>query len=428
MRPPSGPQEASNSRFGWRSVFAVSVFVLVAALVVAVRGYETRRTASEGSSGTLVVNVTSGADRGPGTLREALFVVATASSSAQIVLEAPHITVETALPPIVNSRGVTVTAQTDHGLIDAHALGEGPVFDVAAPNTTFDGVTVNGCPAAAILVRAGRFHVHGATLSGCDVGVDVAGNANDLLIERNHFVDDRLGVRFAAATRNSAVIGNEFSGERDAGVWAVRSEPDLKGAPFTVRDNRFDHDHAGIVAGNIPILIERNELLASSESAVHLIGAGAIVRGNRVSGGSSFGIVAEGAREAVIEGNELDGVAAYGIMVRGSSNALVRSNRVHRCGYGLAFVLGDARNPSTAVDNVIIEPSYDGIDVIGDSPILRRNQVLHPHALALRVSDFQPPGGAQAITATPYLDGNQFGGATARIAANGSVYPTVHPR
>ena len=409
-----------------RSVFALSVFVLVAALVIAVRWYETHRASPEAASGTLVVNVTSGADRGPGTLREALFVVATASSAARIVLETPRIAVETALPPIVNAHGVSITAQSGGGVIDAHTLTGGPVFDVAAPNTTLDGVTVNRCPAAAILVRAARFHLHGATVSGCDVGVDIAGNATNLLIERNRFVDDRIGVRFAAASRDSSVVGNEFTGERDAGVWAVRSDSDLNGAPFTVRDNRFDRDHAGVVAGNIPALIERNELLAASDAAVHLLGAGAIIRGNRISGGSGFGIVAEGAREAVIEANELDGVAAYGIMVRGSSNALVRGNRLHSCGYGIAFVLGDARNPSTAVDNIIIEPRYDGIDVVGDSPILRRNQVLRPHGLALRMTDFQPPGDAKTIAAAPYLDGNLFGGATARIAANGRV--EVHRR
>jgi len=409
-----------------RSVFALSVFVLVAALVIAVRWYETNRASPEAASGTLVVNVTSGADRGPGTLREALFVVATASSAARIELETPRIAVETALPPIVNAHGVSVTARPGRGVIDAHALTDGPVFDVAAPNTTLDGISVTGCPAAAVLVRAARFHLHAATVSGCDVGVDIAGNATNLLIERNRFADDRVGVRFAAASRDSSVVGNEFSAERDAGVWAVSSEPDLKGAPFTVRDNHFDHDHAGVVAGNIPALIERNELLAASDAAVHLLGAGAIIRGNRVSGGSGFGIVAEGAREAVIEDNELDGVAAYGIMVRGSSNTLVRANRLHSCGYGVAFVLGDARNPSTAVDNVIIEPRYDGIDVVGDSPILRRNQVLRPHGLALRVTDFQPPGDAKTITAAPYFDGNLFGGATARIAANGTPIEVHH--
>jgi parallel beta-helix repeat protein len=121
-----------------------------------------------------------------------------------------------------------------------------------------------------------------------------------------------------------------------------------------------------------------------------------------------MGIVAENARGAVIDDNELEGLGAYGVMVRGSGNTLVRANRLHNCGYGLAFVLGDARSASTAVENTIIEPKFNGIDVIGDSPILRRNQVLRPHAYALHVEDFQPPGG-QKVRAQPFLDNNNFG-------------------
>jgi hypothetical protein len=95
-------------------------------------------------------------------------------------------------------------------------------------------------------------------------------------------------------------------------------------------------------------------------------------------------------------------------MVRGSSNTLVRSNRLHNCGYGLAFVLGDKAKVSTAVDNTIIEAKFNGIDVIGDSPILRRNQVLRAHAYALHVEDFQPPSG-QKVQSQPFLDNNNFG-------------------
>lgn len=417
---PASPSQ-SGSRLGRRPLFALVVFVLVGALVIAGRWYETRRAAAGTSAGEIVVNVTNGADRGPGTLREALFVAASAPGPVRIVLAAPRITIETALPPIVNAHGVQIIGLRGRGEIDAHTLGGGPVFDVAAPNTSIADVTVRDCPGAAILVRASRLHLQSSAIGSCDVGVDVAGNSSDLLIERNRFADDRIGIRFAAASRETSLVANQFSGERDAGVWAVRSDPDLQGAPLTVRDNHFDHDHAGVVAGNIAVLVERNDILDAAEAAIHLLGAGAVVRGNRVSGGAGFGIVAEGAREAVIDGNELDGIAAYGVMVRGSSNALVRGNRVHNCGYGLAFVLGDARNPSTALDNVILEPRFDGIDVIGDSPILRRNQVLRPHALALRVSDFQPQGGAKAIAAAPYLDGNALGGATATVAASGRV-------
>src|SRR6185312_2028619 len=112
---------------------------------------------------------------------------------------------------------------------------------------------------------------------------------------------------------------------------------------------------------------------------------------------------AEGARAPVVASTELNALAAYGIMIRGSSNVLVRANRVYDCAYGMAFVLGDARNPSTAVDNIIIEPRYDGIDVVGDSPILRHNHVLQPHAFALRVQDFERPDG-ESVKGAPFLD------------------------
>jgi parallel beta-helix repeat protein len=120
-----------------------------------------------------------------------------------------------------------------------------------------------------------------------------------------------------------------------------------------------------------------------------------------------MGIVAENAVSAILDGNEIDGLAAYGIMVRGSSNTLVRQNRMHNCGYGMAFVLGAEGGPSTAVDNTVIEPMFNGIDVVGDSPILRGNQVLRPRALALNVKDFTPPSG-QTVQSKPFLEKNTF--------------------
>ena len=92
----------------------------------------------------------------------------------------------------------------------------------------------------------------------------------------------------------------------------------------------------------------------------------------------------------------------------GTYNVLLQSNRLHNCGYGFAFVLGDAKGASTAVDNTIIEPKFNGIDVVGDSPILRRNQVLRPHAFALHVEDFQPPAGGDKVQSKPFLENNTF--------------------
>lgn len=405
-------------RLSLRSVIAIFVFLAVAALVIVGQQFEARRAGRTSLSNTVSLSVTSGADRGPGTLREALFLAATAPGPTRISLEVPRISLATPLPPIVNPHGVSIVVRQGGSEIDAHGLSSGPALDVAAANVSIDGLAIRNCPSDAIVVRAVHFSLENATLEACEVGVDVAENAHDLLIEHNRFVNDRIGVRFTAASSNTTVAANDFSGERDAGIWAVRGQTDLQPGTISVRANRFDADHSGMVAGNINIVAEQNEFSGAQAAAVDLVGAGAVIRGNRVSGGAGMGIIAEGVRAAVIDNNELNGLAAYGIMIRGSSNALVRANRLYACAYGMAFVLGDTRNPSTAVDNIIIEPRYDGIDVVGDAPILRRNHVLKAHAFALRLEEFQRPDGSKVVSA-PFLDDNSFGPSPATAAATG---------
>ncbi|HUN71104.1 MAG TPA: right-handed parallel beta-helix repeat-containing protein [Steroidobacteraceae bacterium] len=391
-----------------RSIVSIVVFLGVAALVVGGWQYEARRAGHESLSNTVAVSVTNGADRGAGTLREALFVVATAQGPARISLDVPRITLQTPLPPIVNAHGVRIVVRQGGSEIDAHGLSGGPVLDVAAANVSLDGLTISHCANDAILVRAVHFSLENSTFSSCDVGVDVAENAQELLLENNHFVNGRIGLRFSASSPDTTVAANQFTGEQQAGVWAVRGATDLGSGTISVRENRFDNDHDGIVAGNINVLIEQNEVSGAQAAAIDLVGAGAIVRGNRVSGGAAMGILVEGVPAAVIEQNDLNGLGGYGIMVRGSGNALLQGNRVSECAYGMAFVLGNTRSPSTAVDNIIIEPRYDGIDVVGDAPILRGNHVVQPHAFALRVEDFNGPDG-RTVQSAPFLDHNSFG-------------------
>jgi hypothetical protein len=96
---------------------------------------------------------------------------------------------------------------------------------------------------------------------------------------------------------------------------------------------------------------------------------------------------------------------------------VIRKNRIHLCGYGLAFVLGNQRSPSSAIENTIIEPKVTGIDVIGDSPILRGNQVMRPRGLALKIVDYQPEGGGERVRSAPFLEGNNFSIGAATVAA-----------
>ncbi len=390
-----------------RITLAVGLFGLLGALALVGWSDRLRHAVAGRAPEALAVNVTSSADEGPGTLREALFIVASARTRMSIAIRTPTIALKTALPPVVNAYGVRIFAAQGGGEIDARALAAGPVLDVTGANVSLEGLALRHCPAAAILLRAAHFHLQSSAIEGCDVGIDAAENAGDVLIERNRFAGDRVGIRFAGAGRNVAVTGNSFLQCKDAGLWAVRAAAAAGAGTISVRDNHFSGGNSAIVAGNIPVLVERNDFRDAAEAAVHLIGSGAAIRSNHVTGGAAMGIVAENAPGAVIESNELDHLTTYAILVRGSANALVRANRIHACGYGLAFVLGDPRNPSVADGNTIIEPRFNGIDVIGDSPILRRNQVLRPHALALHAVDFQPPGG-HSVLARPFLEDNNF--------------------
>ena len=399
-----------------RSVISIVVFAIVGVFVALGVWYESREAAPGQASDTATVEVTNGDDRGAGSLREALFIAAAAEGPVTISIQVPKITIASTLPPLANAGGIRLVTPEQGTEIDADALASGAVLDVSGANVSIEKLHIKNCKGAGILLRAERFRLESTTIESCDVGVDVAENAARVLMEGNRFANNRVGVRFGASNNNTIVSKNEFSGHRDAGVWAVRSEPDQRSGAISISENRFSKERIGIFTANVSLLVERNELLDSEEAAIQLTGAGAIVRGNRVSGGAAMGIVAENARGVVIEENEFDGLAAYGIMLKGSADCLVRGNRIHNSGYGLAFVLGNSRSPSTAIDNTIIEPKSTGIDVIGDSPILRNNQVIRPHALALKVVDFQPEGG-QKVRSQPFLEGNNFDARGLTVAA-----------
>jgi hypothetical protein len=396
--------------------------VLLAVIAVASWWFRSGHFAAGPGSADVTVSVTNPDDMGPSTLREALFVAASAKGRATVLIATRKVTVKTPLPPLMNPHGLRLVAQVPAAEIDAQGLAGGPVLDVVGPNSSIEGVTVRHCPGAAVLLRAAHFRMGSSVIDSCDVGVEVVANAADVLLQGNRFVNDGIGVRFSAANSDATVVGNIFTHSKAAGLWAVRGESGESGDPMHVRDNHFTDNHGGIVAGNIPIVVEHNEFAGNApESAVHLIGAGAVIRANQITGPGAMGIVAENAREALIEGNELTRLSSYALMLRSSAGAMVRVNRVAGCASGMAFVLGDPAHPSTAIGNTITDPRLNAIDVIGDSPILRDNQVVRPRALPLRVTDYAQAGGP-SVRAQPLLQGNNF-----RANTVGTISPMIEP-
>jgi hypothetical protein len=416
-------------RIETRLAVVVATLLVLAAMIVfgsrlrAARGQPTAAVAA------LELKVDVAADRGPGSLREALYAADAADRAATITIQAPSITLETPLPPLINPHGIRIVGPPRGVEIDARAVASGPVLDVDAEHNSITGLHLRNCAATAVLVRASRFQLTGAEISACDVGVDVADNASDVAIDHSQFVRNRIGVRLAGSSPSSVIAANRFTEQKDAGLWAVRAalEPNRRDA-IAVHDNSFNGDRMSIVAGNIALTIQGNSFADAREAAVHLIGTGVLVRGNRISSGPAMGIIAEATHGAVIEGNELANLAAFGILVRASGNARIQNNRIHHCGYGIGFVLGDPREPSTAIDNTIIAETYDGIDVLGDSPTLRRNKIVDTRGQPIKVEDFKAPDG-RATVSHPFMADNSITTASpALVAATPPSPPRATPK
>ena len=370
--------------------------------------------------------VTSSGDDGPGSLREAIFAADSVQGRARIVLRPDVIVLRTPLPPLVNPSGIVVEVADAKTEIDARALAAGPIFDVDAPNSVISGVKMLHAPEQAVLLRADAFRLVGATIVDCDEGLHVADNVDNLIVESTRFENNRLGVQLESTSSGIILRGNRFVGHRDAAVWAVRGKPlddaDVRGA--TLSGNYFEDDRMSLVLGNVRATVENNEFVKAREVALFLIGGGAIVRGNRIRSGSGIGIFADATQGTLIEANELDHNRALAILVRSSRGALLRKNRVYDNGYGIGFVLNERSNPNVAADNTLLTQQFDGIVVIGDSPVIRRNVALNNRSAGLRILTFLPRTGPR-IAANPFIDNNTFGGNTLNEPVRGEFRAAV---
>ena len=126
-----------------RLLVAASVFVILAGIVVLAHWYQSNRAKPQaGAMGqSLLMHVTNNADRGPGTLREALYLAAGASAPATVSIEVPRIDLQTSLPPFVSAHGLRLVGASPGAQINAAALSTGPVLDIAGPNVSVEGIS-----------------------------------------------------------------------------------------------------------------------------------------------------------------------------------------------------------------------------------------------------------------------------------------------
>jgi len=358
------------------------------------------------ASEVLTLDVTSGADAGPGSLREALFAAAASDAPALVVVHA-RVELTTPLPPLAAVGGLTVEGRA-FARIDARCLAGAPALDVRGPGTVLRGLRISGA-GEAVAVRADGVELDGLTLEGCGVGVRVAPGVVGLTIVRGVFEANEVGVELPADARRTRLEDNRFARHRKAAVWAVASAPAAGGGGegLELRRNRFAGDEMGIVLADVTATVEDNDFAAARTAAIYLSGAGAVVRGNRVRDGEGLGIHAVDARGVVIAGNELTGNGAVAVMVRASRDTRVEDNRLRANAYGIATLFG--AGDVVVAGNVLEDHRHDAVTVIGGAPWLRANRVTGSRGAGLRLLDYLPVAGPR-IAAAPRLDGNVFTG------------------
>ena len=354
--------------------------------------------------------VTSSKDHGPGSLREAIFAADTASERARIVFRVPLVELSTPLPALANPAGIVLEGPKEGVELRVLGMLSGPLIEVNSTNTVLRQIRIVNASEQGILVRSSGFRLEDVKISGSDVGLEAVQEASNLIVERSEFDGNRIGIRLQPQIPGVVLENNQFQGHKDAGLWVVGSGAEFQsGRSLAVKENSFKGNRYGAVIGNAAAVIENNDFLNSGEAAVMLIGQGAKVQGNRIRGGKGVGVFADRSQGSIIENNELDHNQTIGVLVRYSRDAVVRNNRVYANGYGIAFVLGEAHGPSTATENSLLNQTFDGIILIGDSPVLRRNQVVGNRQAGLRILGFSPRTGAQ-VPSNPYLDNNALRG------------------
>ena len=373
---------------------------LVGTLAAAAPWLERWRPSSPDSFLTDRFRVTSGADAGPGTLREGIFAADRAGRAARVELDVARVILESPLPPLLNPDGVTIDASRLHTQIVSRQGGEGPVIDVAAPQSAILGLRITGGAGAAVLARASGLKMRDVTIEDSAVGVYLVEGAGQLSVSDSVFRRNSVAIHLPGDVRDVTIQNNTFERHRTSAIWAVAPSPLPVGTRVQLDavHNQFSGDSGPLVVVNVNARIEDNLFQNAGMSAAYVSGSTTtVIRGNRIRSGRGFGVEVIGISSGLIANNEIDHNCAGGVLARASHNTQIVSNRIYANGSGIVIVSGEPGAPSRVTDNLVAHHQLDGLHLIGASPLVERNHLLQNQRTGLRMSRLSANGRAVSI-------------------------------
>jgi nitrous oxidase accessory protein NosD len=396
------------SRGGWSWRIGLIALLIVGAL--STHWIAPLRPARLDEHAASIFTVTSSADSGPGSLREALFAAARAQGSARIRLAVPRIRLDSPLPPA--AQAVAIVIETDaHTVIDAQALAAGAVIDIEAPRAILRDVTVEHAAGTAFLIHAEAVQLNGIAALDSDIGLTLVGEAPHVDIRDCTMSRNRIGVELAAPIAG-IVQGCKFAQHAESAVWGV--EPAGAAAPqaqLKIADNLFTADRDAVVLANLPVTLEHNQFIGSLRNAIMVLGGGNVtLRGNRIRDAAQNGILIDSADHITVIDNEIGRSPGTGILVKSSSGVSIEHNRIYGNTYGIVQVLATSQGaPLTVAHNLLFSQTVDGLLIIGASPVVSDNRSINNAGAGIKVLNIVHEGRA-SVQATPLLTGNVTAG------------------
>jgi hypothetical protein len=375
--------------------------------------------------------VESSSDAGPGTLRDAIVAADRSTSRVRIVISAPRIAIDSALPAIINPHGIEIDAGQGAGVIDADRAGNGAALVLGAPMSVIRGLHITRARGPAILVNAPGSQLESLIIEESKIGILIGAKARGSAVRDSIFERNETAVTADADIRDLTVTSSTFRGNTRAGFWLVgaaageaavqNAVTQRRGEPVAAQSARvvlgvFQENAAGVVVGNRSVSVQRSRFIGNRDSAVLILGGAIRVEDNEVSGNQGTAISVISGSGVIICRNTLNDNHGAAIMVRDSEATISRNSLSHN-GLGIVAIVSPGAASAVIRDNLIVLSAADGVTLIGGRPILERNKITDSRGAGLRTLDLWAKGSTEI--GVPRLSDNTIQGNAIDLPGHG---------
>tara|TARA_R110002096_G_scaffold123816_3_gene267720 strand:+ start:53 stop:1300 length:1248 start_codon:yes stop_codon:yes gene_type:complete len=340
-----------------------------------------------------VIPVSSARDRGPDSLRSALFLAMKANHRVTIQLDVPLIELEVALPPVLSSNGVTIRGGLDVPTVLKNVAtdpDQSAILRLLGNNIDLHDFTLDAAGAPGIAVFGEQATVAGVEVRNAGIGLSAV-NPVRLTVRDSRFIDNIDGIRIQGSTGSATIVNSVISGNRENGIWLVFNEPAAADtASITIHGNRINAGRNGLVGANTVADFRNNYVSGFSRIGLMLMASRAAVVDNRIVDSNGIGMHLSNMQESFVYENEIGSNSLVGILILDADGLQVANNNIYSNGYGIVTV---GREPIAAAlrSNVLADQKIDGLIAIGDTPIIDGNHALRNSQAGIRVLDLLLP-------------------------------------